>query len=144
MKHLKIRFEGGEELSATLLEESAPLTCKAIWDSLPFQSTVTQSRWSGREINLRYDNDSYPIKENQTIYTSKGEVCYWRDWGWEGDSPPSQAIAIYYGAELARSNKGNELVNVFAQIHFNHFTILNKIGERVWLKGAEKVCFKRS
>ncbi|WP_163971873.1 DUF3830 family protein [Oceanobacillus halotolerans] len=143
MKRIRIRFEGGEELYATLIENSAPQTCKIIWESLPFQSVVTQSRWSGREVNLKYDNNDYPIRENQTIYTGKGELCYWRDWNSEGDIPPSQAIAIYYGAELARSNRGNEPVNVFAQIDFKYFNILDEIGERIWLKGAEDIYFER-
>ncbi|MDC3425456.1 DUF3830 family protein [Aquibacillus sp. 3ASR75-11] len=143
MSAIKIRFEQGEVLSAFLLKVKAPQTCELILNHLPFESAVTQSRWSGREINCRFSASSYPIRENQTIYTSIGEVCYWRDWNWEGSGDLSQAIAIYYGAELARSHRGYEPVNVFAQIDYSQLHQINKVGERIWLNGTEKVCFEK-
>lgn len=144
MKRIKIRFEKGEVFTATLLEGQAPKTCEYVWDSLPFDSSVKQSRWSGREVNLSYvQYDLPPIRENQTIYTNEGEICYWREWNWEGDTSPPQAIAIYYGAELARSHKGNEPVNVFAKVDQEQTEALKSVCERVWLNGAERIHFEQ-
>lgn len=143
MNRIKIRFEHGDMLTAYLLEEKAPQTCNIIWESLPHESVITHSRWSGREVNFVYKATPFPVRENQTIYTSKGEIVYWRDWNWEGTGEPPQAIAIYYGAEEARSNKGYEPVNVFAQVEYKYLHKLEKIGERIWLNGKEKVYFER-
>lgn len=143
MKRIRFRFEGGGEVSATLLEEKAPLTCEKIWNALPLESIVTQSRWSGREFNFTYNEKDLPPRENQTIYTSLGEVCYWRDWNWEENGTIPQALAIYYGAELARSHKGSEPVNVIAQVDYSEFDKLVQIGERIWLEGKEKIYIER-
>ncbi|WP_042353783.1 DUF3830 family protein [Bacillus rubiinfantis] len=141
MKHIRISFERGGELTAMLLEDAAPKTCQMIWKAMPLESVVTHSRWSGREINFVCDDISAPPRENQTIYASAGELCYWRDW--QSESIEQQVIAIYYGAELARSHKGNERINVFAQLLQTDILLLKEIGERVWLTGTEKVYIER-
>jgi hypothetical protein len=143
LKRIRFRFENGDILTARLLEDKAPQTCEKIWNSLPLESAVTQSRWSGREVNFAYKENDMPRRENQTIYTSMGEVCYWRDWIWEEDGEHPQAIAIYYGAELARSHRGSEPVNVFAQVEYHEFERLAQIGERIWLEGKEKIFIER-
>jgi hypothetical protein len=132
MRKLKIRFERGGEVIATLLEEKAPNTCNGIWDQLPIESEITHTRWSGREIYTSCPEIPSLLRENQTIYTSIGEICYW-----EESATPPQVISIYYGAEMARSQKGSEQVNVFAQVDYADFEKLVGIGERVWLKGKE-------
>lgn len=141
MKRFKIVFENGYVLKATLLEEKSPKTCEAFWKSLPFNANFTQSRWSGREINFEKSFISPLPAENQTIYTSIGEICYWKDMRGEASASPPQAIAIYYGAELARSNKGEEIVNVFAQIDYENIENLKNVGEEVWLEGVKEAYF---
>jgi hypothetical protein len=143
VRMVKITFERGGEVSAILQESQAPETCKVIWDALPIESDVTQSRWSGREVNFSYEDKNHPRRENQTIYTSIGELCYWRDWNNEFPERHSHVIAIYYGAEMARSNRGHEPVNVFAQVIPGDLEKLACIGKRIWLKGSEKVYFQQ-
>ncbi|MGM0900495.1 MAG: DUF3830 family protein [Bacillota bacterium] len=143
MRKLKIKFERGGEVYATLLEEKAPNTCNGIWNQLPIESEMTHTRWSGREIYTSITDRPNLVRENQAIYMSVGEVCYWRDWTWEESPTPPQAISIYYGADMARSQKGSEQVNVFAQVDYQDFKKLAEIGERVWLKGKEKVFIDR-
>ncbi|MFD0824180.1 DUF3830 family protein [Neobacillus sp. M.A.Huq-85] len=143
MRKIKITFERGGEVLASLNESQAPQTCERIWNLLPLGSVVTHSRWSGREINFSYHDTQCIPRENQTIYTSIGEICYWRDWDWEGFGDPPQVLAIYYGAELARSMKGNEPVNVFAQVDYSEIQKLIEIGEKVWLSGTEKIYVDR-
>ncbi|WP_257009948.1 DUF3830 family protein [Evansella halocellulosilytica] len=93
-------------------------------------------------MNFSFTGEFAPVRENQTIYTSLGEICYWRDWDNERDQD-THVIAIYYGAEMARSNRGHEPVNVFARVHHDDIEKLMEIGERVWLKGTEKVYFQQ-
>ncbi|KAF0822691.1 DUF3830 family protein [Cytobacillus firmus] len=139
MKRILITFENGESFPATLKEDKAPQTCEKVWEALPLCSVVRHSRWSGRDLNFAIKSNDLPKRENQTILTSIGEVVYWRDWPLETDSKVNEVIAIYYGAEHTRSNKGDELVNVFAQIDYTHFELLETVGERIWLNGTEKI-----
>ncbi|HJF34201.1 MAG TPA: DUF3830 family protein [Sporosarcina psychrophila] len=139
MKKIKFIFEKGDVLFATLNEKDAPDTASLMWDSLPYESKITQSRWSGREVNFMVDLHGLPSRENQTIYTSIGEICYWRNWRLEVNGQPEHVIAIYYGAEMARSHMGEELVNVLGQVDYNQLEVLRKIGERIWLEGLEKI-----
>ncbi|MDD9311857.1 DUF3830 family protein [Cytobacillus firmus] len=139
MKRILITFENGESFPATLKEDKAPQTCEKVWEALPLCSVVRHSRWSGRDLNFAIKSNGLPKRENQTIFTSIGEVVYWRDWPLETDSKVNEVIAMYYGAEHTRSNKGDELVNVFAQIDYTHFELLETVGERIWLNGTEKI-----
>lgn len=140
MRRILVTFEKGERFPATLLEKKAPETSKIIWDALPCESVVTQSRWSGREVNFKFKSNQRPEKENQTIYTSIGEVVYWRDWeSVTSDEDPLDVLAIYYGAEHSRSYRGSEPVNIFAQIDYEYLDQLGMVGERIWRKGTEKI-----
>ncbi|WP_269320959.1 DUF3830 family protein [Bacillus sp. UNC438CL73TsuS30] len=114
-----------------------------VWEALPLSSLVKHSRWSGREVNFEIKTTNKPKKENQTISTSIGEVIYWRDWPVDSDPEVSEVLAIYYGAEHTRSNKGDEPVNVFAQIDYDCHGLLEAVGERIWLNGTEKVRIER-
>ncbi|WP_017728847.1 DUF3830 family protein [Halalkalibacterium ligniniphilum] len=143
MRRILISFKNGEVFPATLNEEKAPQTCKNVWETLPFYSIVKHSRWSGREVNFELQTKILPAKENQTIFTSAGEVVYWRDWTNEYEEAPFEVLAIYYGAEHTRSWKGNEPVNVFAQIDASHLERLKEVGERIWLKGTEQVYIQK-
>lgn len=143
MKQIKIQFKNGEIINAELLTSLAPETCNAIWDLLPFKTTVRHSRWSGREFNTQISKiENLPERENQTIYTSVGEICYWREW-LDHSHSPNQALAFYYGAELARSHRGDEPVNVFARVDYNKLDELKKIGERIWLEGEELIIIEK-
>lgn len=135
MKKLKITFETGEFVVARLKQNE---TANIVYHSLPIESTLTHSRWSGREVNFRAKLSDIPEREDQTIYTSHGDVVYWRDWR-SAEESPNNVIAIYYGAELTRSHIGDEPVNIFGEVLQSHFELLKTIGERIWLKGTEKV-----
>lgn len=139
MRKVKFIFEKGDIIYATLNEKDAPETASLVWDSLPYESEVTQSRWSGREVNFKASLHISPSEENQTIYTSIGEVCYWRNWRLAEIGKSEHVIAVYYGAEMARSHMGEEPVNVFGQVEYNQLEVMRKIGERIWLKGSEKI-----
>src|SRR5690625_1791275 len=129
MRQIKITFESGDSVIANLIDNK---TADIVYQSLPLESTVVHSRWSGREVNLNATLIDRPTRENQTIYTSIGDLCYWRDWR-GSEETTNHVIAIYYGAELARSNIGDEPVNVFGGIIHSDFDVMKKIGERIWL-----------
>lgn len=62
---------------ATLLEEEAPRTCRAVWDALPIEGDTYHAKWAGRELyTLVPPLRSRPGEENATITPIPGDVLY--------------------------------------------------------------------
>lgn len=105
VKRIRILMEAVGEVLAELKEEEAPETCRAIWDSLPFDSTV--NRW-GDEIY--FETPVRLKKEKGRVAMDVGDVAYW---------PPGRAICIFFGPTPA-SRRGEPRayspVNLFAKI----------------------------
>lgn len=139
MKQIRLFFEKGDSLLAVLDEEASPKTSVIVWEALPFQAIVTQSRWSGREFNFEAELNQFPPRENQSIYTSLGDLCYWRDWRKSESEPTKHVLAVYYGPEMARSHMGDEPVNIIGSITPSSRKKLHRIGERIWKEGFERV-----
>jgi hypothetical protein len=62
---------------ATLLEDEAPRTCKAVWDALPIEGETYHAKWAGRELYTLAP--SFPVgpgEENATITPIPGDVLY--------------------------------------------------------------------
>lgn len=104
VKRIRILMEAVGEVLAELKEE-APETCRVIWDSLPFDSTV--NRW-GDEIY--FETPVRLKKEKGRVAMDVGDVAYW---------PPGRAICIFFGPTPA-SRRGEPRayspVNLFAKI----------------------------
>lgn len=139
MKKIRITFENGDIVFGILDEVNSPKTSSIIWDALPIESVAVQSRWSGREVNLELDLKEPPPRESQSIYTSFGDLCYWRNWRYPEDDNTKHVVAIYYGAEMTRSNSGEEPVNIIGQIENKYLNKIKEIGERIWIEGIEKI-----
>ncbi|MDI6895316.1 MAG: DUF3830 family protein [Bacillota bacterium] len=142
-RRIKISFERGGEVTATLLEDEAPQTCEVVWRQLPITSEAVHTRWCGREVNWAVDFGRRPPRENQTITSSVGNVVYWREWEGLYPSTGAEALGVYYGAELIRDHRGHQPVNVFAQVDTSSWNLLREVGYRVWRQGAERVTVTR-
>lgn len=139
---IKITFQSGKSLFVHLNEDSR--TAREIYKMLPFKSEAVHSRWSGREINAELPIDQKIPPEDQTIYTSLGEVCYWSNWRRGENEEQKHVIAIYYGAEMTRSKCGEEPVNVIGRVKECDIETLTELGEMIWLKGAQKMYMERA
>ena len=104
---------------------------------LPLEATVLHSRWSGREINFPVRSAIDVPREQQTSTVNTGDVIYWKEW--ELDEGASEALAVYYGAEVTRDHRGHLPVNVFARVPSEAWPVVEEIGVRIWRKGAETV-----
>lgn len=137
-KKIKVILESGKSFIAKLHDND---TANIIYKSLPIESEVTHSRWSGREFNFPINISTKPNRENQSIFTSEGDLCYWRDWryDYEENGHTKHVFAIYYGPEQARSHVGDEPVNIFGRVLEEDLEIVKQIGESIWLEGTEKI-----
>lgn len=137
IQQIRFQFERGGELIANLLTDRAPCTARAILDALPIEATVFHSRWSGREVNFPVSLGASLVRENDTTTVNTGDVIYWREW--HKETNVSQAIAIYYGAEVTRDHRGYLPVNPFARIPEDQWRRIEEIGIRIWQQGIERI-----
>ncbi|MGI6096850.1 MAG: DUF3830 family protein [Dethiobacteria bacterium] len=122
-------FEKGGSFKVVLLDDVAPKTCKSFWDMVKdsdFIAEVRHGRFGGEEIYFQ-SNIEMQEKENN-VQPKHGELCFNPDPDW-------RAICMFYGDKIAK--KENPF-NLFARIS-EGLDVAGEIGERIWLKGAEKV-----
>ncbi len=115
MDYMIIENEKIGQIKAKLLTDKNPNTCKAIWDALPFD--VSLSRW-GEEL---YGDCPISIPaENSQTECDVGDVGYWID---------GQGFCIFWGPTPASSGEkpvAASPVNIFAKIEGDAKAIFNQ------------------
>ncbi len=134
---LRFDFERGGTFTATVRPDLAPETVEAVLAMLPIEVTVYHSRWSGREINFPVRSRAPVPRERQTCTVNTGDVIYWKEW--EMGHAAREALAIYYGAEVTRDHRGYLPVNVFARVAESEWSVIERVGLRIWKEGTEKL-----
>ncbi|MEM3489197.1 MAG: DUF3830 family protein [Nitrososphaerota archaeon] len=134
---IKFCFEKGGILEGELKREyGSPQTLQLLESFGKYKGLARHSRYSGREVYIPISSSFLAPKEKCSIYLSKGDITYWRDWRGNGKEP---VISFFYGPELARSSQGDEPVNIIGRIKEDQIQQSEEIGERIWLEGAELV-----
>ena len=141
IRRLRFDFERGGTFTARLRPDLAPETVKAVLAMLPLEVTVYPSRWSGREINFPVSSSRPVPRERQTCTVNTGDVIYWKEW--EMGEGASEALAVYYGAEVTRDHRGTLPVNVFARVADEDWPEIERVGLRIWLQGTETLTVTR-
>jgi len=136
------RFERGGELIADLMPDVAPKSVEGFLEILPLKVTVYHSRWCGREFNFPVKSKHDIPREKQTATCNTGDVVYWKEWGID-PSEATEAIGVYYGAEVLRDHRGYLPVNPFARISQDQWKTIEEIGVRIWQQGVEKLTIDR-
>lgn len=97
---------GKAMMTAELLEEDAPKTCKAVWDRLPLEGQAMPSITSGSEVFLTLGPSLGIPFENQTIYPIPGDLVFYLqprsyvDGEVKGHERHRETIAIVYGRDV--------------------------------------------
>jgi hypothetical protein len=131
--------------TAELLENEAPLTCRAIWDALPFEGDLIHAMWSGPETYLPIDPSIRVPAEHQSTQPLPGEIGYYAiDGNRIIDWPDDMAEIAFFYARGARPSMptGPVAVNLFARIVDN----LEGFGElcrRIHREGVETLRVER-
>jgi hypothetical protein len=124
MEFIIIENEKIGQIKAKLLVDKNPMTCKAIWEKLPFELHL--ARW-GEELY-----GEIPIvleKENSQVDCEVGDVGYW---------PDGKGFCIFFGptpVSKTEKPKAASPVNIFAEIEgdakvFKQFSSFNGIVKR--------------
>jgi hypothetical protein len=63
---------------AQLLEEDAPKTCQAVWDSLPLSGPTYHAKWANNEVYILTPPfaATEPGRENATVFPIPGDILY--------------------------------------------------------------------
>lgn len=132
VKKLEIKIDGSVFL-ATMLEDQAPKTCKAVLDLLPVEGEVFHATWSGDMLFLKCREIPAKLEpENQTIYPSRGDVAL---------NSSLKEIQIVYGQAQLRARFGPAPDNLFARITEN-LDGLQEVGKRIHREGAKRISIK--
>jgi hypothetical protein len=129
-KKIKMEFEKGGTIIATLFEDDAPQTCTAVLSALPYEHEMIHAMWAGQEIFF----DGLPTKEdvpfeNATKNINPGEVVLFAT---------TKSFCIFYGKGIPRGAVDKEIeINVFGRV--DDIEEMTKIGLRIRRQGVEKV-----
>ncbi len=138
MRKIEIELEG-VVVTAQLLEDAAPTTCRRLWERLPFEDQFTHAKWSGLLIHsnnhphLDIDVSRYPLIENPISFLAPGDVIVW---------PQNGEIAIAYGSTEFRWLTGPLVVTRIATIEGDLEEFAQKAGLMLW-EGAKKLVIRR-
>ena len=138
---------------ARLLDDAAPRTCAAVWDTLPLEGDAYHARWAGREVyTLVPPLGSDPGAENGTIFPIPGDLLYFNVPADSIDVPPERRtgrpivdLALFYGRNnYLLGPAGHMPGNLFAVITEN-LDGLAAACNSIWYEGAvgERLLLRR-
>lgn len=132
--------------TAALLEDNAPLTCRAIWDALPLEGELIHAMWSGPETYFPVDPSIRVPPEHQTTQPLPGDVGYYAIEGnrivdWPDDMAE---IAFFYGRGARPSMPtGPVAMNLFARI-VDNLEGFAEVCRRIHREGVETLRVERA
>ncbi len=138
MRKIELELEG-VVVKAQLLDKSAPKTCQALWDILPFEDMVTHAKWSGGRMHtnnhakLKIDARKYPIVENPSMFQAPGDVVI---------MPLNKEISINYAPGNFCWLGQQWIVTHVATIEGDMSKFARKM-ERLQWEGAKKLIIRR-
>jgi hypothetical protein len=132
MTGFKIITKDKQEIYFSYYLDSAPFTCEAFSQILPFTRIFYHARTSGQEIWI----DNVPqidiIQENASVFVQPGEVVF-------GPLKPvrtrtANCFGIYYG-----EGKGLDAANIFAKVVDADIQKLAELGNNIWKNGSLEI-----
>lgn len=154
-RHFEIRLERrGARAVARLLDDAAPRTCAAVWDSLPLSSQAFHGKYARNEVYQLVPAfaETEPGPENTTITPIPGDLVYFSfaatelftpSHGYrEGETPAERDrvvdLAYFYERNNLLLNPDSGWVpgNVFGTIT-EGLAELAEASQDLWLHGVE-------
>jgi hypothetical protein len=128
-----MEFERGGRISATLLEDRAPKTCKAALAALPVEAEAIHAMWAGEEIFFKAFPASFAY-EQPTKLVQPGDLAM---------VPRSRSFCIFYGRAIPRGAVDQDIdVTVFGRV--DDIKAMAEIGTRIRRQGVEKITVRKA
>jgi hypothetical protein len=135
MRHVTIEIEAVTAV-AELLDANAPLAAEAFWQSLPINSTLTHTKWSGAACRFEVSSaalSSVPNLEHAVCSIYPGTIAVRPDRG---------EVLLSYGPSEYRSALGVEYLTRVAHLVGDHEALLSLLG-RVSVEGNKRIRVSR-
>jgi hypothetical protein len=147
-KTIILRFvEDDLAVTADLLEDRAPETCRIVWESLPLEGRTVHGMYSGPEVFIRADHLGPAPAENHIHRALPGDVGYWyQEGGRYAGNPNSvgEVVFIYArGAAIMGPDGQPTWVNLFATIRPDDAARFYETGRKVRLEGPRTLRIER-
>jgi hypothetical protein len=121
----------GNVFEATLLDELAPITCRAVRAMRPIRGDVYHAMWSGPICLMNFDLSGAPL-ENATTFLSPGDLLY---------HPVHKEIGIAYGATQFREPTGAAYTTLIGRLR-GDLAPLVETGSRLQRIGARPLLIR--
>ncbi|MHC0039067.1 DUF3830 family protein [Pseudoneobacillus sp. C159] len=141
-------------LTAELLSDKAPETCRAFLDLLrePVHTTGKHAMYTGREVSIQLPISRCehtplhePAKENLTCFPQPGDILFtfMPAYAWGGIPYPIYDFGLFYGKEARTFFPAGWIPgNLFARIVASDLEELEEIGKVIHLKGQQNILIK--
>ncbi len=138
MKTFEIRV-GDAAAEFALLDEDAPVTAKALWESLPIEGTVTHARWAGSAVWVKTPNE--PVSQLTDIELPVTSIYP----GTLVVRPNPRGVAelfLSYGVAESRGPQGRTYATPVAEVTGDGSALFEALGA-TWTKGSAPVSITR-
>lgn len=140
-KQFKIEVEGGHVFIADLLEDLAPKTCAAFWDSLPLEDEMLQVKWSGHATYVFSKMELAEAECSRCYGVCPGDMLYNPHVHDAAEHP--HEISFVYGPAAMSSVAGFAIMNLFARIQPQYLEELYQLGIEISRKGLKMAKLSR-
>jgi hypothetical protein len=76
MRTIQLKFERGGSLTADLLDELAPETCKAFWNLLPMRQKLSHAKFPGHVISIFPGINLELMENSRCVGVLPGEILF--------------------------------------------------------------------
>lgn len=139
-KQFKLEIEG-HVFIVDLLEELAPKTCAAFWDSLPLEDEMLQVKWSGNVTYVFSKMDFTEAECSRCYGVCPGDVLYNPHVHDAAEHP--HEITFVYGPATMSSVAGFAIMNFFARLQPQYVEEFCRLGDEISRKGLKMARLSR-
>ena len=134
MRTIQVRV-GDAAAAFTLLEDDAPRTTAAMWDSLPIEGRLTHARWAGPAVWIKTPNA--PISSHLDVELPVTSI-YPGTMVVRGNPNGVAEIFLAYGAAESRGPTGRTYATPVAELDGDGAELMDALA-RTWREGSVDV-----
>ncbi len=133
MKRIVVEFDG-KAFDAMLFDDQAPVICGNIWNALPLEGPVTNTKWSGDMLRLWVEIPEPVERENLSQLQNPGDILFLHKWN---------GLRFVYGQARMQGPSGASPTPLVGRM-LGGVEDLAALGKRVEWEGAVRLRVRRA
>ncbi len=133
MKRIVVEFED-KAFQAVLFDEQAPVICANLWNALPLEGPVTNTKWSGDMLRLWVEIPEPQERENMSQLQNPGDIIFLHKWN---------GLRFVYGQARMQGPSGAHPTPLVGRM-LGGVEDLAAFGKRVEWEGARPMRLRRA